>query len=185
MVLQMIFGPLRPVQIAYHVPDPERAAHEYAAAFGWGPFFYMEHIALAQCRYRGAPTTFDHSSAYGQAGELMIELITQHGDAASVLRDVYARDEVGVHHVAHFVPDLDEALRQASVAGLEVALDARTATGTRFAMIDLTHVLGHMVELYEPSADLLKFYRHVRRAAEGWDGGEPLRRLAPNSASRG
>lgn len=28
---------LQPVQIAYHVPDPEAAAHEYARAFGWGP----------------------------------------------------------------------------------------------------------------------------------------------------
>jgi hypothetical protein len=111
----------------------------------------------------------------------MIELITQHDDTPSVLRDVYDHDEVGVHHVAHFVPNLHEALRQASGAGLDVALDARTATGTRFAMIDLTSALGHMVELYEPTDDLLKFYRYVRRAAEGWDGAEPLRRLTPHA----
>ena len=102
----MLFGTLKLVQIAYHVPDPEQAARGFASSFGWGPFFLFEHIALTRCLYRGTPATFDHSSAYGQAGDLMIELITQHGEAPSVLRDLYARNEVGVHHVAHFVTDL-------------------------------------------------------------------------------
>jgi catechol 2,3-dioxygenase-like lactoylglutathione lyase family enzyme len=171
------FGTLKPVQIAYHVPDPEQAARGFASAFGWGPFFLFEHIALSRCLYRGAAASFDHSSAYGQAGELMIELITQHDESRSVLRDLYARDEVGVHHVAHFVANLQDTLDQVRAAGDEIALDACTATGTRFAMLDTTRQLGHMVELYEPAGDLLKFYRYVRRAAEGWDGAQPLRRL--------
>jgi catechol 2,3-dioxygenase-like lactoylglutathione lyase family enzyme len=177
----VIFGTLKPVQIAYHVPDPERAARDYARAFGWGPFFYLEHIALASCRYRGTTAEFDHSSAYGQAGELMIELITQHDDRPSVLRDLYPRHAVGVHHVAHFVPDLDEALRQARASGIDIALEACTATGTHFAMLDLSGRLGHMVEIYEPAGELQKFYRYVRRAAEGWDGVEPLRRIKPKA----
>jgi hypothetical protein len=177
----MVFGTLHPVQIAYHVPDPEQAARGFARDFGWGPFFYLEHIELAACCYRGTPAAFDHSSAYGQAGELMIELITQHDDAPSVLRDRFARDALGIHHLAYFVPSLSETLLQARSSGTDIALDARTATGTRFVMLDLTRELGHMVELYESSGDLLKFYRHVRRAAEGWDGAEPFRRLAPKS----
>ncbi len=173
----MAFSVLKPVQIAYHVPDPERAAREGARNFGWGPFFLFEHIALSRCIYRGAAAAFDHSSAYGQAGDLMIEFITQHDDAPSVLRDLYARDAVGVHHVAHFVPSLGDALDRARAAGREIALDARTATGTNFAMLDTSRELGHMIELYEPAGDLLRFYRYVRKAAEGWDGAEPLRRL--------
>jgi catechol 2,3-dioxygenase-like lactoylglutathione lyase family enzyme len=173
----MIFPSVNAVQIAYHVPDPERAAHEFAGKFGWGPFYYFEHIALARCVHRGETASFDHSSAYGQAGGLMIELITQHDDAPSVLRDLYPKDAVGIHHVAHFVADLSAALLQVQAAGSQVALDACTATGTRFAMIDTTRELGHMIELYEGAGDLIEFYRYIRRAAEGWDGHEPLRRL--------
>jgi catechol 2,3-dioxygenase-like lactoylglutathione lyase family enzyme len=173
----MLFGTLKPVQIAYHVPDPERAAGDFARHYGWGPFFLFEHIPLSRCVYRGAPATFDHSSAYGQAGDLMIELITQHDGTPSVLRDLYARNEVGVHHMAYFVPNLAEALDRAQAAGIKVALDACTATGTSFAMLDTARELGHMVELYEEAGELLKFYRYVRRAAEAWDGSEPLRRL--------
>ena len=144
----VIDGCVRPVQIAYHVPDPERAAHDYARAFGWGPFFLFEHIPLAGCLYRGTKAPFDHSSAYGQAGELMIELITQHDDSPSVLRDLYAADETGVHHVAHFVPSPVRSTSSGPAPPARRSLsEACTATGTRFAMLDASSKLGHMIEL--------------------------------------
>lgn len=181
-----MFGlPSRPVQIAYHVADPARAARDCARDFGWGPFFLFEHIPLARCVYRGRPAAWDHSSAYGQAGDLMVELITQHDDTPSVLRDSFTRETVGVHHVAHFVDDLAAALAAARKAGVEVALEASTATGTEFAMLDLRARLGHMVELYAPDGGLAKFYRHVARAAEGWDGTEPLRTIPTRRSTDG
>jgi catechol 2,3-dioxygenase-like lactoylglutathione lyase family enzyme len=170
-------GTLKPVQVAYHVPDPQAAAETYAREFGWGPFFLMEHIALERSLYRGRPETFDHSSAYGQAGDVMVELITQHNEGPSALRDLYARDETGIHHVAYFVPDLNAALDEFRGRGAAIALDGRTVTGVDFAMVDLSATLGHMLELYEPGDDLRRFYAYVRRSAEAWDGSRPLRRL--------
>jgi len=167
---------LRPVQIAYHVPDPARAAAESAAAYGWGPFFLFEHIPLAEVRYRGAPARFDHTSAYGQAGELMVEFITQHDDTPSVLRDLYRRDQTGVHHVAHFVPDLGGAIAALAARGAPPALAARTADGVAFAMVDTVATLGHMTELYEPVPALTRFYDYVRRKSRDWDGRDPVRR---------
>jgi catechol 2,3-dioxygenase-like lactoylglutathione lyase family enzyme len=171
------FGALKPVQLAYHVPDPEAAAERFAREFGWGPFFLMEHIPLERSLYRGRPEAFDHSSAYGQAGDLMVELITQHNEGPSALRDMYARDATGLHHVAYFVPDLQAAVDEFRGRGAAIALDARTATGVDFAMVDLSAALGHMLELYEPGEDLRRFYAHVRKSAEDWDGSRPLRRL--------
>ena len=170
-------GTVAPVQIAYHVADAASAAHAYSQAFGWGPFFLLEHIPLASCLYRGKPAAFDHSSAYGQAGEVMVELISQHDDSPSVLRELFRREQVGVHHVAHFVPDLGEALASGVARGFAVALEARTLTGTDFAMLDASRQLGHMLELYEPRGELEKFYRYVRRASERWTGADPVRRL--------
>jgi len=169
---------LKPVQIAYHVADPAAAARESAALHGWGPFYLLEHIPLASCVYRGAPSAFDHTSAYGQAGELMVEFITQHGDAPSVVRDVYAAGETGLHHVAHFVPDLAAALSHYDEAGLPTAMRAATADGVTFAMVDATATLGHMLELYEPVPALVQFYGYVRRKSQGWDGRDPVRRIA-------
>jgi catechol 2,3-dioxygenase-like lactoylglutathione lyase family enzyme len=167
---------LVPVQIAYHVADPAIAARELAASRGWGPFFLLEHIALSRCLYRGAPAVLDHSSAYGQAGDVMVELITQHNDGPSALRDLFAPHERGVHHVACFVDDLASALAEQRARGAELALEATTTNGTSFAMIDASRELGHMIELYE-RAKLAPFYAMVHDAARGWDGHDPLRRL--------
>ncbi|MBS0393175.1 MAG: VOC family protein [Proteobacteria bacterium] len=168
---------MRPVQIAYHVADPALAAAASAAAYGWGPFFLFEHIPLARASYRGRPMRFDHTSAYGQAGELMVEFITQHDDAPSPLRDAFRRDERGVHHIAHLVADLGAAIGTLVAGGAAVALDAETTDGVRFAMLDTRARLGHMTELYEPVPALTRFYDYVRRKAVGWDGRDPVRRL--------
>lgn len=165
------------VQMAYHVPDPVAAAERFARDFGWGPFYLMEHIALERSSYRGTPTAFDHTSAYGQAGGLMVELITQHGEQPSALRDLFAAHETGLHHTAHFVPDVGAAVARFRALGFEPALEARTTTGVEFVMIDASRELGHMLELYERGDALAGFYDFVRRKAEGWDGSNPVRRL--------
>jgi hypothetical protein len=172
-----VIAGLRPVQVAYHVHDPVAAAERYAREFGWGPFYLMEHIPLAHSLYRGSPTPFDHTSAYGQAGEVMVELITQHNDAPSALRDLYAAHESGVHHVACFVDDLGVELARFRERAVAIALEARTSTGVDFAMVDLSMSLGHMLELYEPGEDLVRFYAHVRKSAQDWDGERPVRKL--------
>jgi hypothetical protein len=169
---------LRPVQLAYHVPDPVEAAHRLAREHGWGPFYLMSHIGLESVRYRGAPGRFDHSSAYGQAGDMMVELITQHDDAPSALRDCFTAHQTGLHHVACFVPDLAAALAGFAAGGVAAALEARTATGVSFAMLDTRRDFGHMLELYEADETLSRFYAFIRRKSLGWDGDRPLRRLA-------
>jgi hypothetical protein len=169
---------LHPVQVAYHVPDVAFAAERYAEKFGWGPFFLLEHIELSRSLHRGRPAPFDHTSAYGQAGRMMVELIMQHDDSPSALRDMFAASERGMHHVACFVENLPEALAHYRMQGFEVALDARTATGgVDFAIVDTSAALGHMLELYEQREPLRRFYSYVRRAAENWNGSNPVRRL--------
>lgn len=168
---------LQPVQLAYHVPDARSAALDYSRRFGWGPFYLMERIALSESWYRGVARPFVHSSAYGQAGNMMIELVSQPDDAPSVLREQFAREQTGLHHVACFVDDLAVSIIDLEAAGFETALSARTTTDVSFAMIDTRRVFGHFLELYEPCAALADFYEFVARKADGWDGQRPLREL--------
>lgn len=170
-------APLYPVQLAYHVPDSRTAAEELARSRGWGPFYLMERIPLEFARYRGHTLPWVHTSAYGQAGDIMIELISQPDDTPSVLRECYAAHEWGLHHVACFVDDLPIAIEAQRAVGLEVALEARTKTGIDFVMIDTVATFGHMLELYELSVAMKDFYTFVRRKAEAWDGRHPVREL--------
>jgi Glyoxalase/Bleomycin resistance protein/Dioxygenase superfamily len=165
-----------PVQIAYLVPDVAQAATQWAANFGAGPFFVRPHIEVHDVVYRGRPGVFDHSSAYGQWGQVMLELVQDHGAADSVGRDMYAPDESGVHHHAHFVDDLDATVAIFVAQGFEVAMSARSSA-TEFRFIDTVDELGHFIELYEPSPRLVGFYEMVADAARDWDGHDPVRRL--------
>jgi hypothetical protein len=159
-----------PVQIAFAVDDLDTAVARWVGR-GVGPFFVLEHIELTDVRVRGRLATFDHSSAFAQWGAEMIELIHQHdgGDEPVVGTD-------GIHHMAHFVDDFDTASAALTGAGHHEALAAKTPTGMPFAFHDGGE-RGHLIEIYERTAPLARFYDMVRDASIGWDGTDPVRRL--------
>jgi len=149
-----------PRQIAFAVPDVSAETIEtWSTRLGAGPFVTAEHIELSSCEMHGRPAVFDHSSAYGQWGELMVELVVEH-----------QRERIGastgVHHLAFLVDSLERGIRHCSDRGWPIALDATTRGGQRFVMCDARGDLGHLIEMYEPSEGLLAFYVHVRRLAE-------------------
>jgi hypothetical protein len=167
-----------PVQIAYAVDDLDAAARTWAQRSGAGPFFVVEHIAVKNVRYRGAPATFDHSSAYGQWGDVMVELVKDHTVGPSPVRDVVGEHGTGLHHLAYFVSDLVAESARLDAVGWPQALYAETNSGTAFVFHDATAELGHMIELYVASESLQGFYAMVAEAANGWDGRDPVRLLA-------
>ncbi len=172
-------GTLPVRQIAWFVPDIIAAARAHHLAFGSGPFFVFEHVPLAWSEHRGMRVTHDHSSAYGQWGEVMVEFVMQHGADPSAFHEMYPAGSgaQGLHHMALWVDDLDGAIAHHARQGMPLAQLSQTTTGTRYAFVDATASLGHMFELYEPTEALTGFYALVREAAQGWDGSEPIRRL--------
>lgn len=166
------------VQVAYHVTDIRRAARDMAAKFGAGPFFINENITLTWGEHRGEPTDFVHSSAYGQWGELMVELFQQESPGSnSPYRDMYGPDEEGLHHTAIMVQDMEQAF--AYFADNDMPVVTRCGLGRSggvdFAFIDARKTLGHMIEIYPISEGLLGFYKLVRDASIDWDGQDPIR----------
>lgn len=164
-------------QIAYFVPDVRVAAARHAALFGSGPYFVAEHIPLRKALYRGQESQLDHSSAYGQWGELMVEFVQQNNPGPSAFHDMYpeGRGSEGIHHVALFVDDLPSAIAAHKAAGREIALYAEMNDGFAFAMVDTVAEYGHMIELYSPTEVLTGFYAFVKTAAEGFDGTDAVR----------
>lgn len=169
-------------QVAYFVPDAVAAARAHSVAFGSGPFYVAEHIALSLSLHRGKPTPLDHTSAYGQWGEVMVEFVQQNNPGPSVFRDLYPEGGAlrgqGFHHVALIVDNLKAAMAHFEAAGHDTALYAEVAPGVGFAMMDCVASLGHFVELYEPTPPLLAVYDLVRGAAQDWDGVDPIRYFA-------
>lgn len=166
-------------QLAYKVNDLEAAARAHHRAFGSGPFFVLRHIALASSVHRGVERPFDHSSAYGQWGSVMVELVVQHNPDPSALHEMFpfGSGREGLHHAALFVDDLEAAIARFATEGAPLAQLSVTATGTAFAFVDARESLGHMLELYAPTEQLTGFYDFVAAAARGWDGSDLIREL--------
>jgi catechol 2,3-dioxygenase-like lactoylglutathione lyase family enzyme len=166
-------------QLAYKVNDLEAAAAAHNRQFGSGPFFVSRHVPLASSHHRGVERDFDHSSAYGQWGSVMVELVVQHNPDPSALHDMFPHGSgaQGLHHAALFVDDLDAEIARFAAEGAVLAQLSVTTGGTAFAFVDTSASLGHMLELYEPTAQLTGFYDFVANAAQGWDGTNLLREL--------
>lgn len=159
------------VQVAYLVEDVFTAAEQWARETGAGPFLVMENIPLQDVVYRDNPGELDHSSAYGQYGGLMLELVQQNNPGPSAFRDAFAPGQFGLHHMARFAHDLDAELNKYQDQGHHTAMRAH-AGDIEFAFVDTLAQLGHMVELYKDCADLRAFYQLIANAAQNWDGSD-------------
>ena len=141
-----------PVQVAYAVGDVHRGVAQWTD-LGFGPFVVREHIEVVNARIDGLAGEFDHSSAFAQWGDLMVELIAVHGPDAP---------PPGLHHMAYFVDDFATASAALVEDGHAEALYAATESGVEFGFFDGADRFGHLIEIYERSEGLDAFYKHVR-----------------------
>lgn len=154
-------------QVAYFCADVRAAARAHHEAFGSGPFFVADNIPLARSVHRGTERLLDHTSAYGQWGDVMIEFVAQNNPGPSPFHDLYPEGSgrYGLHHVAVFVEDVDTALAEFAARGAPCAFRAEMADGFVWAFADTSSTLGHMTELYAPTPSLTGFYAMVADAA--------------------
>lgn len=175
-------APLPIRQIAFFVEDVRLAARAHHAAFGSGPYFVADNIPLARAVHRGVERTLDHTSAYGQWGDIMVEFVAQNNPGPSPFRDVYPEGSGrwGVHHAAVFVEDVDAELARLAGQGAPCALRAEMTDGFVFAFADTTATLGLMTELYAPAPVLVDFYAMVAQAAQDYRGTDPIQTIRFN-----
>ena len=109
----------------------------------------------------------------------MIEFVQQNNAGPSAFHDLFPQGGTRscLHHVAMFVDDLKAEMLRYEEAGMEIALYAEMNDGFAFAMMDVSASLGHMIELYEPVAQLTGFYAMVAKAARNYDGADPVRTI--------
>ena len=160
----------RIIQNAYYVSDLDLAITRFHNLWGLGPFFVRRHIGLENVVYRGEPAALDISAAYTQAGDIMIELVTQHNNAPSIFRDRFAAHESGFHHVALDFGDHDSQVKSFNNRGFESVTSFKTSEGRGATYLDTFDLLGHATEVYRVNDSLRALYANVRSAAETWNG---------------
>jgi Glyoxalase/Bleomycin resistance protein/Dioxygenase superfamily len=162
--------------IGYVVENLGQDVPNFAARTGAGPFFGMEHIVFDEVTYRGQPAVYDHSSAFGQWGSILVELTQVHDAQPAGLRDALVRPGAGVGHVAWLAESLQAEVERLENAGLTPFHTGRTGPASA-VWFEGGKLFGHPVEVLERREELERFYALVRDASLAWDGSEPLRFL--------
>lgn len=162
--------------VGYVVADLQRGTEHFARAFGAGPFFGMEHLEFDEVDYLGEPVLYDHSSAFGQCGPILVELTQVHDAQPEGFRDALAKPGGGVGHIAWLVESLPDEVARLTAAGYTPFHSGRTGPASA-VWFDGGELVGHPIEVLQRRDELLHFYATVRAAADGWDGSDPLRIL--------
>ena len=176
--MSRIFGTIR--QNGYVIRDIEAALDHWINVLGVGPFFYMEQVKVDDLRYRGQPTDAEASIALANSGELQIELIQLRNSAPSMWRDFLNAGHEGLQHFAYWMetPEaMDAALARAAELGYEIGQSGTVGANGRFVYLRTEAHPGTVVELSEACGWKAEFFRKVAKAAENWDGADPIRRI--------
>ena len=162
--------------LGYFVDDLEAAAQHFAVTLGAGPFLSLGHVPQHNSTFRGETVDYDHSTAFGQWGPILLEISQIHFAEPPSLREFFLGGGVTprIGHVAWLADDLDAESDALANEGLPLVRTGGSGpVQTRWH--DGRSLLGHSVELLRRSPEILAFYDSVRSASVGWDRRRPLR----------
>lgn len=163
-------GPIR--QTAFVVDDIEAAAWAWVDGHGVGPWFLYE-VDIEGTTYRGRTVPMRARMGLAQTGGQQIELIQPDPDVPSIYTEFLANGGTGVHHVCYWA-DVTRAVEHFTTTGAQLVQEGVTAAGARFVYLSGSCGLPY-VELVDPQGGMKAFFDAIARAADGWDGSDPVR----------
>jgi methylmalonyl-CoA/ethylmalonyl-CoA epimerase len=153
-------------QLGCVTDDIEKTATAWATSIGAGPFFLLEGMGFQSWSYLGRSQEMTLDIAFGQVGDLMVELIKPNGPWPNVYGEVMPTG-CRAHHHGYLVSDLNKA--SAELAG-PLVTRADLSDHTELRYFDCRDQLGLFVELITDSEESREFFELSARAAQGWDG---------------
>ena len=169
----------RPVHhLGFNVPDLHAAIDRWVTVYGAGPFYVNEHVAYDESTSSGTSAVWDHSAAFGQWGSLPVELQQTHDlRPPELVRPFTAEGRSAVNHVG--ITAAEPAAESARLQSLGFGLCMHARLGeVEFFWHDATETLGYCIEVITAGPGLDAFFDTVAGGARGWDGRDPILRLA-------
>ncbi|RJF94591.1 VOC family protein [Oleomonas cavernae] len=174
--MSRIFGAVR--QNGYVVRDIRGAMDHWVNVMGIGPWFYVDRVQTDFFRHRGVASDLHMSVALANTGDLQIELIQQRNEAPSMYREFLDAGREGLQHMAYWSTDYQGLYDKALSLGYRVGQEGQIGGEQgRFAYFDAEGHPGTVIEISDISGAKGFFFEHVRQAAIGWDGTDPIREL--------
>jgi len=172
--MSALFGKV--CQNGYVVRDIEAAMTFWTQVLRVGPFFYIPKVKTDWFRYRGADSPVELSIALANSGDLQIELIQQRNAAPSMYLHFLDRHGEGLQHMSYWTTDYQALYDRALASGFVVGHEGQIGGPKgRFAYFESAGHAGTVVEISDVSGGKGRFFQHIRKAAESWDGRDPVR----------
>lgn len=166
-------GPIR--QLGYVTQDVEAAAMHWINKGIAGPFFLMKGAVFGEWNSEGKTASATLDIAFGQSGDVMIELITPRDGALDLYRSELLKTRIcNPHHLGYLVKDL-EAVGQ-SLDTEKRVVRATLDSKNYFEYYDTRPLFGQFTEIIQDCPENQQFFDFAKKAASEWDGKtEPLR----------
>lgn len=168
--------------IGYWVDDLAEGVDRAVRTLGVGPFLVHPHVSfvsftLADGTEIDDPAYFDHTAAFTAWGPIVLELGQVHR-ADPQIAAAYGVSSGGVGHVSWVVDDL--GAESARLESLGCALIHTASLGAvEVAWHDGGELFPHPIEVHRTSAPILGMHARLTGLADGWDGADPMRPMAP------
>ncbi len=168
--------------VGYWVGDLAEAVDRAVDTLGVGPFLEHPHVrfdsfVLADGTEVCDPGYFDHSAAFAAWGPIVLELAQVHAVHPD-LATAYGIRAGAVSHVSWVVEDL--AAETARLEALGCPLIHTAGLGAvNVAWHHGGPLFPHPIEVHRAGAPILGMYDRLTALAEGWDGTQPIRPMAP------
>lgn len=163
-------------QNGYVVRDLRAAMDHWINVMGVGPWFYIERVKTDYFRHRGKDSNVEMSIALANSGDLQIELIQQLNDAPSMYKEFLDTGHEGLQHMSYWTTDYQTVYDRALSRGFKVGHEGQIGGEKgRFCYFDTESHPGTVIEISDISGNKGRFFEHIKKAAAGWDGSEPIR----------
>lgn len=166
-------GPIR--QLGYVVDDIEAAMAHWTEVIGVGPFFYKERIGIENYMYKGERYEPHNSIALANSGPIQVELVQTRNDVPSMYRDFMQAGLRGLQHIAFWTNSYDADLARLKGQGFVPVMQGEVGANGRFIYFDKQAHPGTVIELSEVMGPKGRMFDMIRKAADDWDGKDPIR----------
>lgn len=166
-------------QMGYVTDDIEASAMAWVRTMGAGPFFTLPNMGFQSWSYLGKPQEITLDIAFGQVGDMMIELIRPNGPWPNVYGNAMPTGCVPHHHGV-LVEDVEASARS---MGSEAITRAELSADTELRYFDCRDRTGLFIELITDNAESRGFFAAANEATNSWDGKtDPIRPFAASES---
>lgn len=167
-------------QIAFVVEDLDASIDHFIRDLGAGPFFVIDHFLQAGLQtYRGAVSTADVRIGMGFSGQTWFELIQPLDDQPSLYRETVLKTGYGLHHHGIAFEDCEAARADYEARGWREVFRSPVPTGGDVIYMEGGHAAAPVfIELLPVSEGMDAHFTSFWKAAQGWDGKDPIRPFA-------